>query len=760
MTPHFEYVTFKKVNVNKVTGLSCGIVVMAWRLPREVISLVHHVELNRAGWWNKSVQNLIVTCIWLSGNNLSVQDIVEQLQTQLSVRFETDRVHAEVDVLLSSGDLIRVPGGLLKLSERKKAQLEEDIKKAEETEKRASEPFTESVRRQCPSLNPEEVWRSFVDDFLVPLIHSLGARTYDLICGATRDVDPTLTSPSFLQRYPPETRGALRTAAGDFLDPKNPSVRSFLFSILNSYFFMEATSLPQHVLDTLYRSSHRKPSFTIFADTNFLFSILGLHENPSNDAATALLDLAGRLAPQISIKFYLSPVTLDEAKHKLTTTRDRLAGWRLHPNLAEAAATVPLSGLVQRFVESTARARKPLDPRDYFDPYITNTIEIAKSKGIELWNQRADDYKARQDVIDDVSVQLAFEQRKYGDRAKGYEELLHDVVLWHFVHDKRPARVESPLDAQYWIATVDYRYLGFDAYKRRDRKGEPPVCLHPTALAHVLQFWVPRTPEFEEAVLHGLRFLFLPQQFDPAVERVTVRILEALARFEGVEDLSSETVARILMNDGLRQRLLLEPAAGAQVELIREALIQEEARLRTELTAARTEVNRLTGELQSKEGTVVELKQRLEETERKAKELERQLGDEVRRREEILDRLTRLEAEQRDKASRQEFRRYLVTWVASPVLLLLVGAVLAWLTRDVSIWPIGQIWGRPLLALLLASALAWLEAADRRGSSSRAISDTRVFKVLHRIKNWIRAGLGAILLGVVGNAVYEWIKRP
>jgi hypothetical protein len=428
--------------------------------------------------------------------------------------------------------------------------------------------------------------------------------------------------------------------------------------------------------------------------------------------------------------------------------------------LSEAAAAAPLSGLVQRFVESVATARKPLDARDYFGPYITNTIEVARSKGIELWNQRADDYKARQEVIDDVNVQLAFEQRKYGDRAKGYEELLHDVVLWHFVRDKRPVTVESPLDAQYWIVTVDYRYLAFDSYKRRDRTGEPPVCLHPTALAHVLQFWVPRTPEFEEAVLRGLRFLFLPQQFDPAVERVTVRILEALARFEGVQDLSSETVARILMSEGLRQRLLLEPAAETQVELIREALIQEEARLRRELTATRTEVDRLTGELQSKEGAVVELKRRLEETERRAKELEHRVVDEVRAREEILDRLTRLEAEQRDKAARQERQRYMLIWLASPTLLLLVGVILAWWAGDVSTWPIGQIWGRPLMVLLLVSALVWLEAADRRGSSSRVISDTRVFKVLHRIKNWVLAVFSAVLLGVIGNAVWDWIKRP
>jgi len=37
-------------------------------LPKEAIALVQHIELNRAGWWDKSVHRLLMATIWLSDN--------------------------------------------------------------------------------------------------------------------------------------------------------------------------------------------------------------------------------------------------------------------------------------------------------------------------------------------------------------------------------------------------------------------------------------------------------------------------------------------------------------------------------------------------------------------------------------------------------------------------------------------------------------------------------------------------------------------
>src|SRR5262249_5300685 len=156
------------------------------------------------------------------------------------------------------------------------------------------------------------------------------------------------------------------------------------------------------------------------------------------------------------------------------------------------------------------------------------------------------------------------------------------VVLWYFIRDKRPPHVESPLEATYWVVTVDYHFLGFDAFRRRNSTRQVPICVHPTALIQMLQFWLPRTTEFEQAVLGSLRWPFLFQDFDPQAERVIIRILEALARFENVGDLPREVVANILLDDALRNKLSVERDVEKRVEFVKEALIKQTERIQNE----------------------------------------------------------------------------------------------------------------------------------------------------------------------------------
>src|SRR5260370_3519325 len=280
------------------------------------------------------------------------------------------------------------------------------------------------------------------------------------------------------------------------------------------------------------QSMEHPPAFRIFVDTNFLFSFLDLHENPSNEAAKSLVKLTKQLEGRALCKFYVSAETLDEFKRVVTAQRDFLHGLVLPVNLAQAALEMDLSAVALRFVEFSKQAGQPISAEAYFRPYLSDLLPTLRSKQVELFNESMKPYSMRQDVIDDILEQQRFERKRYGENGKSYEQLRHDVVLWYFVSEKRPVRVESPVEATFWIVTVDYHFLGFDLHKRSDQQSSIPVCLHPTSLIQLLQFCLPRTREFEEAILDSLRLPLLFQEFDSSAERVTVRILETLARFE------------------------------------------------------------------------------------------------------------------------------------------------------------------------------------------------------------------------------------
>ena len=53
-------------------------------LSPEIVALVHHVELNKAGWWQKSLQKLIANVLWMSGD-LPTAEVRDSLQSIFGV---------------------------------------------------------------------------------------------------------------------------------------------------------------------------------------------------------------------------------------------------------------------------------------------------------------------------------------------------------------------------------------------------------------------------------------------------------------------------------------------------------------------------------------------------------------------------------------------------------------------------------------------------------------------------------------------------
>jgi hypothetical protein len=459
-------------------------------------------------------------------------------------------------------------------------------------------------------------------------------------------------------------------------------------------------------------------------DTNFLFSILGLHENPSNEAAESLIELMRRLRGKISAKLFLFPLTIDEFKRVLRSHQQFLSNLRLEPNLATVGANSGLTGVTLKFIQETKRAGHAIKAADYFGPYLEDLLPIIRSNGLELYNAPVDGYTMRQDVVDDILVQREHELQLPSERRKSYEQLLHDVCLWHFVKDRRPALVESPADAKYWVVTVDYRFLGFDAYKRQGATAAVPIVVHPTTLIQLLQLWLPRTPAFEEAIVRSLRFAFLFHEFDSTSEKITVRILESLSRFENIGDLSQQAIASVLMNQALRTRLAGATEAEQEITLVKEALIEEHNKTTARLQAAKEASERLATESSQKDARISDLESSIGQRNREYDDLVRSSSNE---------RLT-LERRLENLEHSRERSNFLVWWVCLPLIVICVIGL--GIIRGVrSIGNLGYWWSAVLL--WSAQLVIWLYFIDRRGSKSDFIKDWYPFAQLHRFKNWL-----------------------
>jgi hypothetical protein len=539
-------------------------------LPKEVVALVQHIELNKTGWWDKAVQRLVMAAVWLANEPPNAGAIQAALESTFRLSLTTPKLMSALASLESRKMLLHLPSDTYRVPEEHRVVFENEIAAAEKVEGEAKESFCKLVSAVGEGLEPGKVWTAFEHEFLGPLIKQIGANAYRLVVGEKMSVDPALVD-HFLKPFPQKLHTKLRNLVTSFIDPKRPEVCAHISRMLHARF----SGLPEDVLVKLNANVGKPIRFIMFVDTNFLFSLLELHENPSNAAAQELRELIAQLKGNPRIDLVITPETIDEAKSSIRYTKDLLKGLPAGHNFTQAALQARFSGMAVRFLTERLRSNGKLTVEEWFDPYLNDFVPMAYSKGVELFNEKLDGYSTCQDVIDDIHVVFKYEEKLPEARRKSYPKVAHDMVLWHFANDKRPAYVESPIDANYWILTVDFRFIGFDEHKQKHSKSKIPLCIHPTSLIQLLRFWVPRTKEFEEAMLGNLRLPFLFQDFDAEGEKTSLKILKGIGRFEASEGLSHNIITHVVFNDGLRTRLQGGHPEDEEISFIRDALVEE-----------------------------------------------------------------------------------------------------------------------------------------------------------------------------------------
>lgn len=547
-------------------------------LPHEVVALIHHVQLNDSGWWERTVDQIVKASMWMSGEVLTDIRIRQVVYECTGTELDHQTIRESTTRLVDAGELFSVDNHRFKLAEHARTAITTQIELVEKTERSAAEAFNAAAQANGFASNDSDFWERTKREAIFPVIHDLGARTYDLIEHKTLDFQDLKIVKNFVSSFDVAEREAVLQTLRDFLLSTKEDVRRFLLSQMSASFCANASRISKADLAALSTRSGQSIEFILFLDTNFIYSILELHDNPADDAASKLLDLMANIPDGVNIRPYVLPHTVDETRLNLRANLNHVKRIQATPNITHVAAQ-HVSGVIKKYFEKVGH-RAPLTAADeYFQPYIENLIPVLREKGVELFNEDVAALSQRQDVIDDVLGRLSHEQRRYGQQAREYEPLLHDVVMWHFANDRRPQRVDAPTEARYWVVTIDYRFLGWDEFKRRNHPQSIQVCLLPSTLVQMLQFWVPRDETLDEALLDSVRLPFFYQEFDSDAERVTLKILSTISRFENAGDLSEETIERVVVSNALRSRMAISDDERSEIEFVREELVEQNQRL-------------------------------------------------------------------------------------------------------------------------------------------------------------------------------------
>ncbi|MFA5835539.1 MAG: hypothetical protein WC837_01165 [Bellilinea sp.] len=712
-----------------------------------ILNLVQHVELNKAGWWDYVIQRLILATLWMEGkfDSMPLNKLVEAIHFHFELRLG-GKLESVVYQMIKAGELIKLTDGSIKLSETSARELISDIHDAEEIINRAKKVFIETIVYDgIAPADKEKIWINFNDTFLRPFIKDVGANIYELLNGLSVNIDQSILD-NFLSDYPIEQRGCINNSVKGFLNSKDQYARSYILRSLNAYFCIEAGSLDKTTLDTLQNSLAQQHDFILFIDTNFLFSILELHENPSNVAAIGLIELITHLDGKINLKLFVLNQTLQEARAVLLATIDSLNGSRVTPNMAAAASRF-VSGLSRKFYIEINRSEIPLTPKEYFQPYIDNLALILLKKGVEIFNEETTSLNTRQDVVDDILEQSEFEEQKYGERAKSYKPLEHDIVLWHFVKDKRKVGVDSILDAGYWIVTIDYRFLGFDEYRKMNDVITVPICLHPTTLVQLLQFWIPRSQLLEDTLFSSLWLPFVFRDLDPQAENITIEIVKTLGRFENIGDLSKETIIEVLVNDALRQKIKNEPDINKQIELVREVLIEQNQIAKAEAEAVKLKNIEYERKLQKKDSDLARLRGDLQKTK---EDFEQEKASRENLSEEFRSFKASLGEKEKTVLAKSTKQKFINRGLVLPTIVIVLIWILIIFIFPEYIKIAGVISGIVLIA--------WAWMFDYFGKGNPIITEIPMFRKYHSAIKWILSVLGIIIIGLIQNGLYDLVK--
>lgn len=542
-------------------------------LSSEIVSLIHHVELNESGWSRKASLQLIQAVLWIGSPVKSISDIKEKLY-EFGHRELTDPALVSfLDTLISKAEVVRVTPGSYKLTEENRAKLTKTNEERQLEQQACHDNFVSSCTQFCPELDPDEVWKAFRRT-LAESIEVTGANLYKLLIAETLTDDVDWFS-SFLDRFPAEKSTDLKKVVEHFFSPKNVVCRAQVLRMLTAYFFSEASNLSPKTI-SLLEGTKKKRVINIVLDTNFIFSILKLHDNPSDDAARSLVDLAKQQSEQLKLRLYVLPSTVEEAVNSLVSQRELVQSIQTSKLIANVAITQPLSGIAKKYFESVQKGLVS-NAAAFFNFYIDDLSTVLAGYGIDILEIHPGVYKQNPAVLDDVNDELAREASfPPGKKKKGYEALLHDAVLWHAVHGRRQGNSDSPFLIDYWAVSIDWRLIAFDRRKQASGIVKLPIILHPSNLVQLLQFWVVRTKTLEDTLIDSIGQPLFFQTFDSEDEKVTIKVLQAISRFENENDLHEETLKIILANKSLRERISENNSSTEDVfALVREELLSD-----------------------------------------------------------------------------------------------------------------------------------------------------------------------------------------
>lgn len=522
------------------------------------ISLISNVSLNEVGW-KKKVYVLLICNFLNETEKMTFEELEAKCKQAIGNYFSKTDFDSATEYATSNRCIIFKDKNYV-LSPEKIIELKSESNERIKLEKHAEDFFRET----CLSLQiPSFSWDLFKEFFLIDniKIFVLNGESFDELFKRFLNQLKIDTKPSLNQ---------IQELIDSILNTNDSEVKRFLVGYIHGYFNVESLGMANADIEKFRPQDGMSYNMKALLDTNYLFSIFHLHENPANEFVNTINEMRKRLNGRLSFKYCVHPTTIKEFKHSLEYEINEAKKINLTIPIAKVIVDCnTISGFLKKFAMAYLDSDGKLTLNDYVDPFVYSLNAVLKNFDIFIYNSLDESLKKSEEYLDDLSAQNQHNEASPEARRRSFSSIEHDVFLWHMVNKSRPSVCDSFLDAGLWIATLDYRLISFDKRKAK----AVPICLDPNKIMEMLQIWLPRDEILDDSLLSIIRMPLISANYIQDAEIVTKKILAIISRFSSASGMTEQTINQFLLDKELRNKIASATSEEEELKSIKDNLV-------------------------------------------------------------------------------------------------------------------------------------------------------------------------------------------
>lgn len=365
--------------------------------------------------------------------------------------------------------------------------------------------------------------------------------------------------------------------------------------------------------------NHKIVDWTLYLDTNVLYSLLDLHSHPENDACKALVQLVRENKDYIKVKLRYSDITykeLGKKKADFDILDDKLTDSTIRAMLK----TENLDGFSKKFYERLLENREgTIHPSEAIGLSQTTlkykTIEIARNTkriehlGEDYINAKVQEFYEYINHRNEIRKEFCESKNTtFHPIEKSDKQALHDITLRELLLESRHKEMKgeevSLNSIKYFGVTLDDLLIQFDKSQLRDNNdfNSFPVFFKPSFLLNKLVRVLPiQTKDYKKAFIKAVTSKGFHK--DSSKSRDVLKIVNYL-KSQGIDDervvyniisqdIFLEKYHRESQNEDFNQGEFIESELNREFKLFQEQLenTRKELALTTETANTRAEEN-------------------------------------------------------------------------------------------------------------------------------------------------------------------------